>query len=273
MSNNLVRQTLKTGSSFFVGALMAIGTLCPIVLNSSRALAGYSYTSDIPTEAGNDIQALDKQNIHPTIAFTPTGEWVIIYNDNSAVGSKNFPGDAASEIQALEKGNILINTIAFTPKGEWVIIANNNVPIGSKNFPGDAASVLQTLQKQGSTIDCIAFTPNGEWVIIGNKGFNAYWSKNLPQDVSNEINTILQNYSIHGITYTIQRVVFAPNGGWGIIYNGGSNFTSSNIPQELSDTIKTELNLSEHPLNIAFTPKNGWVLEYGLVSYVPITPL
>lgn len=271
MSNNfLVRQILKAGSSFFVGASIAIGTLCPIVFTSSRALADYTYTSDIPTEAINIIQTLGSQGINSnTIAFTPAGEWVFLYGRNGAIGSKNFPGDAASVIQTLQKQNVLINTIAFTPKGEWVIIANNNVAIGSKNFPGDAASQLQTLQKQGSTINCVAFTPNGEWVIIANNGFSAYGSNNLPQDVVNQIQTILQNYAVNSISYSIQRVAFAPNGGWAIIYNAGANTTSSNVPA-LADTIKTNYPKGYHPLDIAFTPKNGWVLVYGVVIFTPL---
>lgn len=268
MSNNfLVRQILKTGSNFFVGASIVIGALCPIVLTSSRALAGYAYTNNIPTDAANEIKTLDNKGITPnTIAFTPDGGWVILYNKNSAAWN-NIPPDAANAILTLNKQGSTINTIAFTPKGQWIIIYNGNGVHWSGNFPQDAANAILTINKQGKTIDCVAFTSTGEWVIIGNEGYNAYLSKNFPQVVSNEINSILRR-SVTQI-FSIQSVVFAPNGGWGIIYNGGSNFTSSNIPQPLTYTINTELQFSQHPLVVAFTPKNGWVLEYGLVLYTP----
>ena len=74
MSNNLVRQIVKVGGSFFVGASIAIGTLCPIVLNSSRALADDVYSLDIPTDAANELKTLANEGINPkTIAFTPDG--------------------------------------------------------------------------------------------------------------------------------------------------------------------------------------------------------
>ncbi|MHC5824078.1 MAG: hypothetical protein ACYT04_51650, partial [Nostoc sp.] len=104
MSNNfLVRQILKAGGKFFVGASIAIGTLCPIVLSSSRVLAD-SNQQGIPTAAASELQTLANQGINPnTIAFTPNGEWIVLYNNNDAAWSTNFPHDAVNEILALNK--------------------------------------------------------------------------------------------------------------------------------------------------------------------------
>lgn len=77
MSNNfLVRQILKAGGSFFVGASIVIGTLCPIVLTSSQALAD-STGVNIPSDANKTLGDLILQGITPTtIAFTPNGKWI-----------------------------------------------------------------------------------------------------------------------------------------------------------------------------------------------------
>ncbi|MHC5728139.1 MAG: hypothetical protein ACYTXY_29235, partial [Nostoc sp.] len=63
MSNNfLVRQILKAGGKFFVVASIAIGTLCPIVLSSSRVLAD-STTLGIPSDAQQALLNLVLQGV------------------------------------------------------------------------------------------------------------------------------------------------------------------------------------------------------------------
>lgn len=83
MSNNfLVRQILK--------ASIAIGILSPIVLNSSQALADTIYTTNIPTEAVDDLKNINERGISPkTITFIPNGGYIILYGKNGVAGSTN----------------------------------------------------------------------------------------------------------------------------------------------------------------------------------------
>ena len=186
MSNNfLVRQILKASGSFFVGASIALGTLSPIVLNSSRVLAASAWVG-IPNYAARELQTLDNQGIKPkTIAFTPDGEWVILYNKNGAAWSTNFPPNAVNEILALNKQGSTINNIAFTPNGEWVIIYDGNGIINSDNFPQAALDELAALNKQGATISSVAFTNNGGFAIIFGRNGSYYYK--IPQNAINEL--------------------------------------------------------------------------------------
>ena len=256
MSNNLVRQILKAGGSLFVGASIAIGTLSPIVLNSSRVLADATY-SNIPTDAQNNLNNLDilHQNINAkSIAFTPNGGYAILYKKNDAVGN-NLPPAFVSAIQALQQQDSTINTIAFTPSGEGVIIYDDYGYSTSNNFPQDALDELATLNQQGSIINNIAFTPNGEWVIIfdGN-GYST--SDNFPQDVLNKLATLNQQGS------TINSVAFNPNGGWAILYDK-NGYAYNGISKTAADAIVAKSNLKDGLINIAFTPSNGYVLLFS----------
>ena len=117
MSNNfLVRQIMSAGGSFFVGASIAIGTLSPIVLTSSRVLAD-SYQQGIPTVAASELQTLANQGINPkTIAFTPNGEWIVLYNNNSAVYySTNIPQTAINAMKEVINAGDSLTNIAFNP--------------------------------------------------------------------------------------------------------------------------------------------------------------
>lgn len=260
----LVQQIKKAGSSFFVGVSIAIGMITPILLTSSRALAGYAYTN-IPTTASNEIKTLNNQNIYPnSVAFTPSGGYAILYGTNNYYTS-NIPQQALNVLSSLHKQGSIINSIAFTPKGEWVIIYNNNGIYWSTNLPQDVKDELVKINQQHLNINNVAFTPNGAWVIIANDGYNAFWSSNLPPLVINQITTIFNT----PYQSPIESVIFAPNGGWIIINNAGSTFYSSNIPSELYQIMNKELQLSNHPLDVAFTPTNGWVLIYALIQYIP----
>ncbi len=225
MSNNFfVRQILKTGSSFLVGTSIAIGTLCPIVLTSSRVLADSSYQVGIRGDAANELQALAKQNITPkTIAFTPNGEWVIIYDGNGYFPSPNFPPDALNQIVTLNKRKSTINTIAFTPKGEWVIIYDGNGYFPSANFPQDALNAIVNVNKQKSIIKSVAFDPNGGWVVLYGIN-NATYTNNISPDA---IATIV---NVHNIGKTFINIAFTPSNGWVLLYNTPNELASPIVP-------------------------------------------
>jgi len=212
MSKNCFqRQFLKASGSFFVGASIAIGTICPIVLTSSRALAD-SYSVGIPTLAANELQNLANLGITPnTIAFTPNGGWVILYGSNG-YDSSNLPQDALTELAAIHNQKSTINTIAFTPSGEWIIIFGGYGYYPSANFPQDALNEITTLNQQKTTINSVTFTPNGEWVIISNNGYHANWSSNFPQNAQNTILTKLNAGD------TLQNIAFTPSNGWVLLY-------------------------------------------------------
>ena len=258
MSNNfVVRQIVKAGGSFFVGASIAIGTLCPIVLNSSRVLADDIYSLDIPTDAANEFKTLYNQGITPkTIAFTPDGGWVILYNNNEAAWN-NIPQDAANVILALNKQGSTINTIAFAPNGGWVIIFDGNHYYPSGNFPQDALDGLNKTKSLYLTksINTIAFTPDGEWVIIFN-GNGYYPSANFSPDALNELATLNKQGS------TIKSVAFSSNGGFVILYDSNGYYITNNVPQGVANAIVTEANAGYNLTNIAFTSDNGWALLY-----------
>ncbi|MHC5732208.1 MAG: hypothetical protein ACYTXY_50735, partial [Nostoc sp.] len=101
-----------------------------------------------------------------TIAFTPSGEWVIIDDDYGYYLSTNFPQDAANEIRTLNQNKSTINTVAFTPNGEWIIISNGgNSANWSTNFPQDVVNEIRTIYQKNFPINNVAFAPNGGWVI------------------------------------------------------------------------------------------------------------
>ncbi len=272
MSNNfLVRQIWRVGGRFFVGASIAIGTLCPIVLNSQKVLA-YEKGMGVPPDAQQALVNLTLQGEQPnTIAFAPNGGWAILNRTDGYV-TNNLPSAALNELATLHQQKSSINSIAFTPQGEWVIIYGTNAYFSSANFPPDALNQLKTINQKKLTINQIAFTPDGNWVIIANNGNNAYWSTNFPQDVIAKIQTIYQQPPT--IYQPIISIAFTPNSEWIIIANGGySIYYSANFPQIIVSTINQLIPVPPNApggtyydsnlLNIGFTPSNGWALLYN----------
>ncbi|MBW4597509.1 MAG: hypothetical protein KME46_32590 [Brasilonema angustatum HA4187-MV1] len=266
MSKNfLLRQFLKVGGSFLASASIAIGALCPIVLNSSKALAD-SFQLGIPTEAVNALQSLDSQKINPkAIAFAPNGGWVILYGNNN-YNAKNIPQKAVDTLKMLhdQDSRNVINSITFTPAGEWVIVYNNNGLYPSDNFPQVIYDQLLTLHNKKSTIQTIAFAPDGAWVIVYDKnGFTP--SINFPKEANDKL--LALNKQAATIQTVINTVAFSPNGGFAIIYNTTQYYLSqNNIPPNLSNAIEQYHKTPYSLVNIAFTPTNGCALLYQNVG-------
>jgi WD40 repeat protein len=267
MSNNfLVRQIIKTGSSFFVNASIAILTLCPIVLTSVLARADNIYTTDIPKEAIDDIKNINNRGITAkSIAFTPNGGYVILYGKNGfAYSTNNLPQQVLTVLTALRKQDLTINTIAFTPNGEWIIIYKHYYAYSSKNFTQNIIDKISETRLQLFSVNNIAFAPNGAFTIVANLNVSqVYWNNKTPQNLVNKIKEILQ-------TSTINSIAFTPNGGWIIIFDKGNNALWYNIPQLLSDTIKARYKEGKRLTGIAFAPSNGWVLLFG--KSIPPSP-
>ncbi|MBO3463275.1 WD40 repeat domain-containing protein [Aetokthonos hydrillicola] len=257
MSNNfLVRQILKAGGNFFVGASIAIATSFPIVLTSVPALS--DTVTDITSEPLSTLQYLTRINKTPQkIAFTATGEWVIFSNNTSYVNwSNNFPQIIYNQLKSLVQQNIYINTIAFTPDGQSAILVygvNNNffMPFG-KGFPSLFYYHLAQARQSQRAIKTIAFTPNGGWIILAGNN-DIYQSENIPLDLLNAL------YDYRRQNLIINDIAFTSNGGW-VILAGRDLALGANLPPAASNALIELARPGKAFESIAFTSDNRFVL-------------
>lgn len=259
MVNNFLVQRISKGTgSFFASASIAISILSTINLNSSRVLASFVNTLNVPSQAISEMNTITQRGYSvKSVVFPPNGAFGIVYGDNGYYPYL-LPQQLVNNLSTINKQQKTINSIVFTPSGQWIVIFDGNGFYTSTNFPKDVDNKLVQINKQKLTINSVAFTPYGGWVII--YGNNRSYSNKIPQSLSNRIADINKANQI------INNISFTNNGGWITIYNNGSNAAWDNIPPLLVDTIKKRYAESARLTSVAFAPNNGWVLFFNRLN-------
>ncbi|MBP5977203.1 hypothetical protein HW132_31895 [Brasilonema sp. CT11] len=76
-----------------------------------------------------------------------------------------------------------------------------------------------------------------------------------------EVNSAIQDLANKGISPN--TIAFAPNGGW-VIIHGGYGYISSNLRQDLLETLYKLYKQKQPIVDIAFTPTGEWIVTYGI---------
>ncbi|MDF5726359.1 MAG: WD40 repeat domain-containing protein [Rhizonema sp. PD37] len=258
-----VRNFLKTGSSLVASASIAISILSLPLLNSSKALADYSFIG-ASADLNNALQDLYNKGINPTkIAFAPNGGWVIIYNNYQFIQYK-VRQDFLNKLLDLNRQQLNIDSIAFTSTGEWVIAYGyygNNIAT-SQNLPLEAVTALSDIKTKDGFINAMAFSPNGSFVFVYSRnGYSV--SKNISPEIVADLEAIkTQNHAVTDIA-------FNTDGSFIVIYGGSGAYRTQGIPQSLIDEInRINKNSINNPSTAykTFTgvglTSNTWVLLY-----------
>lgn len=185
------------------------------------------------------------------IRFVPGGGSIILYGFNSYYADY-LPQNISTSLNRLAQGGHEIKSIAFSPGGGAVILYDWNHFYALGNVSPDLIYRMNELASGGNALNDVVITPSGGWAVIGDHGAN-YWS-GVPYSLGQRL--VELNYSglnlrsldiqngnwvlmfgyrevswdllsaeaigkiqeIHWAGLTSRTFVFAPGGGWALIW-------------------------------------------------------
>lgn len=230
----------------------------------------WSDSPSVPIEMIKAINYSRSRGEYRSALFAPNGGWLVTQVDGGAYQA-GLPQEPLKDLTDLMHGGSFFEVIrhaAFSPQGAWVFqfgMNDSGFHTGG-NFPEKLRDKLWQLYKSTTplifrgVIKSIAFTSDGGWVLIykpptrplePERKWEAVWD-NVPDDFVNKLEELRRRQA--GL-----RVVFAPKGGWLILYNN-TEFAYSNIPQGAVDKLTELKNNHRQLLDAAFAPNGGWVV-------------
>ena len=100
-----------------------------------------------------------------SIAFTPTGGWVLFWNRNDWKCSPGVPKAAVDKIAEVAAGGHLLRAISFSHDGGWVLLVNE-AGIWHAGLADDLADRPECKARSlRIAIRCVAFSNLGDWII------------------------------------------------------------------------------------------------------------
>jgi transglutaminase-like putative cysteine protease len=109
-----------------------------------------------------------------SIAFTPTGRWVLLYD--RGYRAAGIPKSADRKLADLFDNKIALRSVAFAPDGGWVILFGTD-GVAYEGVPEAAAGALDRLVKSRIRVTGVTFTTEGDWFIVAHDGVHT----NLPE--------------------------------------------------------------------------------------------
>jgi len=237
----MFRSTLGT-------ALLAAALLLP----AGAAHADGVFQNGLPEGAARKLLWLVRHDAEVRcIAFTSTGGWVILYDDNGFI-ARGIPDDAFARLEALAEDGDTLKWIAFTPGDGYVILADR-AGFWARDIPPAALLRLKIAGDDGAVFTSMTFVGKNGWVLVTDGGFVA---DGLPADLFR----MLQKLSVNGDR--IKSVAFTPKGGWAILVNRDGAW-DSNVPASAMLQIDALQKLGGARFRcLAFPPsaEDAWVL-------------
>ena len=147
------------------------------------ARAGGAFQNGLPEEAVHKLKELIRHDAHvKCIAFTATGGWVVLYDDNGFF-AKGIPDDTFAKLKGLAENGAVLRWVAFTPSDGFVILADKS-GFFARGLPAAAALRLKTASDNGEELKSMTFVGKNGWVLIWDGGFAA---EGLPRDLFQQL--------------------------------------------------------------------------------------
>ncbi|MFG6195654.1 serine hydrolase [Nonomuraea sp. JJY05] len=195
-----------------------------------------------------------------TVAFTPSGGWVIVTQDGRYF-ARGVPDACFAELGKLVKSGAKIHCVAFPPAGgdRWVITSDKGMT--ARGLPEACHQRVSDSYTAGRQVVDVAFPPAGgdRWVVADTAGFYA-------RGVDDECYQMMRNLTQGGRRVT--RVAFPKGGGWVVVAQ--DEFHARAIDDACFKKLN-ELAAGGWQLhNLAFSAAGGWVVSTrGKVPALP----
>lgn len=223
-----------------------------LVLPAGAARADGVFQNGLPEGAVRKLKELRRNESRiKCIAFTSTGGWVVLYDDNGFF-AKGIPDDAFDRLKTLAENGATLKWVAFTPNDGYVILADRS-GFWAKDIPPAALRRLKAAGDDGEDLKSMTFVGKNGWVLVGD---GAWAGDGLPADLFR----MLQKLGANGDK--VKSVAFTPKGGWAVLVNRDGAWDSG-IPEGATLQIDALQKLGGSRFRcIAFPPnaENGWVL-------------
>ncbi len=229
-----------------LAAVLALGAA------SGAAHADAAFQNGLPEGAIHKLKELIRNDSRiKCIAFTSTGGWVILFDDNGFI-ARGIPDDAFDKLKELADDDAVLRWIAFTPTDGFVILANKST-FFARDIPLAGLRRLKAASDDGLELKSMTFCGRNGWVLIWDGGFLA---DGIPSDLFRS----MQKLNLAG--EHLKSVAFAPSGGWALLLNRDGALDSS-IPEGAFAKIDELQKLGGCRFHcIAFPPNadEAWVL-------------
>ena len=186
------------------------------------------------------------------IAFTSTGGWVILFDDNGFL-AKGIPDEAFAKLKELADNGSVLRWIAFTPADGFVILADKS-GFFARGHPAGGRAPPQGRQRQRR----------------GTQEYDVRRQKWLGADLGRRLRVrgpaqrlVPPDAEAEPRPANLKSVAFTPAGGWALLVNRDGAY-DSNIPDAAFAKIDELQKLGGAHFNcIAFPPNadNAWVLS------------
>lgn len=176
------------------------------------------HANDLAHPVAQGLKRFADRSLH-SVAFTPDGDWVILFGANG-VWTSNLQLPATQKLIELMKGNTL-KCVAFTPGGGWCVFWNQN-GYQAQGIPDAAFERIEHIAKNGGALRSISFSPTGGWVILFNEA-GVYFG-GVPPDLAHVLNmAVINRNPVHCVSFTSR-------GDWFVIAADGLRTSNPNLP-------------------------------------------
>ena len=153
--------------------------------------------SDLPVcQKISELRRDKKNNKIKCVAFTPSGEATLLWNQCDAWSSDGVPAAMIQKLQQVADEDGTLRSVAFGPDGAWVVLYDKT-GIWYDNVPQALGQVLENALKKELTVRCVAFTTTGTWFCLTNDG---WWTSDTTHPASKMIaDLVRQKHDLHWI--------------------------------------------------------------------------
>ncbi|MEI8375074.1 MAG: transglutaminase domain-containing protein [Planctomycetota bacterium] len=210
---------------------------------------GFHDSPGIPRDAVEKLKEVQgtKTARLKCIAFTPDGDWVVLFDDSGFCASNtNLP--AVKKLTELRNEHPSdFKCVAFAPSGGWAVLWGQCGSWTEGRIPEDARNKIAEIGSSGGTLRSIAFSPNGGWILLCGKTGVFYGG--IPQDLVKVLENAIRD------DLSVRCVAFAPTGDWICLTNGG--WWTSNIDMPASKLMDANAKRGPSPKWLAFLPEDA----------------
>lgn len=164
----------------------------------------------------------------------------------------------------------LVSDFSFMSENDWIVVGemghviwgsqgSDGRGLWSNNLPNGLRSVLVEFTSNKSAYFYFmrsAFADDGRGVAIYSRERRdtRFWSQNVPEEMYLELTNTQNKGDLNRIT----NLMFAPNGGWAIIYTDGK-YIFQGLPDEMGNLI-VELSKKGHTIKYIHHDRNFWAI-------------
>jgi CubicO group peptidase (beta-lactamase class C family) len=182
-----------------------------LVLDGFNAFWGSRGVPDDALKRLREVQQ-SKAGEMKCVAFTPAGDWVIIFGPNGFYTS-NGGMPVCKKLAEVQQPGRVLKSVAFAPAGGWTVLWDQNGNWTEGNVPYAASKKMQEVASQGGTLRSISYGPHGSWVILFDK--TGVWYGGIAAELAQVLdNAARSRFTVLCVAFTARDWICLTDHGW-----------------------------------------------------------